>query len=95
MDDSSQKPSQNQTGVKPGEAPKPALNFLLLSAGSIFTSMIVAGFLVGYAMDVLFETTPFFLLMCGVLGFIGGIQKVHKLSSKLDPIPEKKQDKDE
>ncbi len=63
---------------------KPALNFLLLSAGSVFTSMIVAGFLVGYGFDVLLDTTPLFMLGCGVLGFIGGMLKIHKLLEKMD-----------
>lgn len=71
---------------KAGDAPSPAVNYLLMSAGSIFTSMIVAGFLVGYAIDQLFETTPIFLLLCGLLGFIGGGQKVMKLSSRLDQV---------
>jgi ATP synthase protein I len=83
---------------------KPALNFLLLSAGSVFTSMIVAGFLVGYALDMLFETTPIFMLFCGVLGFIGGILKIHKLLEKMDlmdvgvkssSVTESKKEKDE
>lgn len=90
MTESSQEPKK----TKAGDKPSPAVNFLLLSAGSIFTSMIVAGFLVGYAFDQLFETTPIFLLLCGLLGFIGGMQKVMKLSSRLDPAPkaEKKDD---
>lgn len=84
--------SDNKTSKK-NEAPSPALNYLLLSAGSIFTSMLIAGFLVGYALDELFDTKPIFLLSCAVLGFIGGIQKVHKLSSKLDNIqPTEKKD---
>lgn len=76
------------------QKPKPALNFLLLSAGSMFTSMIVAGFLVGYVFDQLLDTTPLFLLGCGVLGFIGGILKVHKLLGKMDLIdlPTKEQE---
>lgn len=64
--------------------PPAALNFLLMGAGSIFTSMLVAGFLVGYFLDHLFDTTPIFMMACGLLGFIGGMQKIHKLSSKLD-----------
>jgi len=63
---------------------KPALNFLLLGAGSMFTSMIVAGFIVGFAIDWWFETTPLFMLGCGVLGFVGGIMKVHKLLEKME-----------
>ena len=73
------------------QAPSPALNYLLLSAGSIFTSMLIAGFLVGYALDELFDTKPIFLLLCAVLGFIGGIQKVHKLTSRLDNLPSAEQ----
>lgn len=74
------------TNKKPSgqEPPKPALNFLLMGAGSIFTSMIVAGFIVGYVMDELFDTKPIFLLSCGLLGFIGGMQKISKLLSKMD-----------
>lgn len=76
-DDSSQKTvSKNK--------PKPALNFLLIGAGSMFTSMIVAGFLVGYMFDELFDTKPIFLLICGVMGFIGGILKIQKLLGKMD-----------
>ena len=82
------------TTRKAGEAPKPALNFLLMGAGSMFTATIVAGFLVGYVIDLLLETTPIFMMVCGVMGFIGGIQKVMKLSSKLDPQP-KKEPKDD
>lgn len=77
---------EEPTQVSAETAPKkhkPALNFLLLSAGSMFTSMIIAGFLVGYVMDLFFETTPLFLLSCGVLGFIGGMMKVHKLLGKM------------
>lgn len=74
------------TSVSAGTMPKkhkPALNFLLLSAGSMFTSMIIAGFLVGYVIDLLLGTMPIFLLSCGVLGFIGGMMKVHKLLEKM------------
>ena len=63
---------------------KPALNFLLLGAGSMFTSMIIAGFIVGFAIDWWFETTPLFMLGCGMLGFFGGIMKVNKLLEKMD-----------
>ncbi|KUJ73035.1 AtpZ/AtpI family protein [Thiomicrospira sp. WB1] len=67
---------------------KPALNFLLMGAGSMFTSMVIAGFIVGYILDELFDTLPVFLMLCGLLGFIGGILKVNKLLGKmslLDP----------
>ncbi|HHS99250.1 MAG TPA: AtpZ/AtpI family protein [Thiomicrospira sp.] len=78
------------------EAPGPAANFLLMSAGSIFTSMLIAGFIVGYMLDQIFDTTPIFFLSCAVLGFIGGIQKVHTLSKRLNYLPsdEKKESKE-
>ena len=82
------------TGKQP--PPKPALNFLLMGAGSMFTSMIVAGFLVGYALDEVFDTKPIFLLSCGLLGFIGGMQKIQRLLSKMDQLdPPKAKDASE
>jgi ATP synthase protein I len=52
---------------------------LLISVGSLLTSMIVAGFLLGYGVDVLLNTQPVFLLSFGLLGFVGGILKVYKI----------------
>ncbi len=84
------KPDTGQT--KP---PGAAANYLLISAGSIFTSMLIAGFVVGYMLDQIFDTTPLFFLGCAVLGFIGGIQKVHQLSKRLDPPPAKESEDDQ
>lgn len=58
-------------------------NLLLIGAGTMFTSMVIAGFLVGYWIDSLFDTQPFGLLACGVLGFIGGARKLHYLLIKM------------
>lgn len=52
---------------------------LLIGVGSILTSMIAAGFILGYAVDVWLETQPIFLLSFGLLGLIGGILKVYKM----------------
>jgi len=52
---------------------------LLISVGTILTSMVVAGFLLGYGLDVLFDTKPILMLILGVMGFVGGILKVYKL----------------
>ena len=52
---------------------------LLIGVGSILTSMVVAGFLLGYVTDLWLETQPIFLLSFGILGFIGGILKVYKM----------------
>lgn len=85
-----QDPSNDQ---KTKGAPGPAANYLMLSAGSMFTSMIVAGFLVGYVLDEIFETRPILMLLCALLGFIGGIQKVIRVTQRLDHYePEKKDD---
>ncbi|MDR9498744.1 MAG: AtpZ/AtpI family protein [Hydrogenovibrio sp.] len=69
---------------------KPALNFLLMGAGSMFTSMVIAGFVVGYILDALFDTLPVFLMICGLLGFIGGLLKVNKLLGKMDLLDPQK-----
>lgn len=45
----------------------------------MLTSMVVSGFLLGYAMDVWIETKPIFMVLFGGLGFIGGFIKVYKL----------------
>jgi len=54
---------------------------LLISVGSMLTSMVVAGFLLGYGVDVMFDTQPIFMLIFGLLGFVGGILKVYKILS--------------
>ncbi len=59
------------------ESKKPGL--LLIGAGQILTSMIVSGFLLGYLLDIYFETQPIFILILGGLGFIGGFLKVYRL----------------
>ena len=65
--------------AKSRDAKGPGL--LLISVGSLLTSMIVAGFLLGYGVDVLLETQPVFMLSFGLLGFIGGILKAYKILS--------------
>jgi ATP synthase protein I len=52
---------------------------LLISVGTMLTSMVIAGFLLGYGLDVWFDTKPILMLILGVMGFVGGILKVYKL----------------
>ena len=52
---------------------------LLIGVGTMLTSIIAAGFLMGYFLDKWFETQPIFMLLLGGLGFIGGFIKVYKL----------------
>ncbi len=59
-------------------------NFLLVGAGTMFTAMVISGFLVGYVFDELLGTRPFGMLFCGLLGMIGGMMNVHKVSTQMD-----------
>lgn len=61
--------------VKNNKGPR----LLLIGVGSILTSIIVAGFILGYAIDVWLETQPLFMLSVGLLGIVGGILKVYRL----------------
>jgi ATP synthase protein I len=54
-------------------------SLLLVGVGSMLTSMAVAGFLLGYAVDAWLETKPIFMLVFGALGLVGGFLKVYKL----------------
>jgi ATP synthase protein I len=56
----------------------------LIGVGSILTSIIVSGFILGYAVDVWLETQPVFMLSFGLLGIAGGILKVYKLLANPD-----------
>ncbi|NOZ53345.1 MAG: AtpZ/AtpI family protein [Gammaproteobacteria bacterium] len=57
---------------------------LLISAGSQLTSMVVAGFLLGYGVDVLLKTQPIFFLSFGMLGLVGGTLKIYRILSDPD-----------
>lgn len=87
--------NKTKSDTEQAKPPGAAANYLLISAGSIFTSMLIAGFIVGYMLDQLFGTTPLFFLGCAVLGFIGGLQKIHQLTKRLDPSPQDKESEDD
>ncbi|HIO93456.1 MAG TPA: AtpZ/AtpI family protein [Leucothrix mucor] len=52
---------------------------LHIGAGNIFASMIISGLMLGYFVDQWLETTPIFMLIFGVLGFLGGMKRIHAL----------------
>ena len=83
-------PNKKNSTSKHIIAPSPVANYLLIGAGSMFTATVIAGFIVGYALDYIFGTMPIFFLACGVLGFIGGAQKVRLLTRRLDQQATKK-----
>lgn len=55
---------------------------MLIGVGTILSSMVIAGFLLGYAVDKWLDSQPIFILLFGGLGFVGGILKVYTLLSK-------------
>ena len=54
----------------------------LIGVGTLLTSMVLAGFLLGYVLDNWLDTSPLFMLVLGCLGFVGGILRVYKLLSE-------------
>ena len=51
-------------------------NLLMVGVGNMLASTIIAGFILGYFTDYLFDTIPLFLLLFGLLGFVGGMMRV-------------------
>jgi len=45
----------------------------------MLTSMVIAGLILGFLVDWWFGTTPIFMFLFCVLGFVGGMLKVYKL----------------
>lgn len=62
---------------------KSSPNFLLMGVGTMLTSMIAAGFILGYLVDLWLDTQPAFLLVMGFLGFVGGIIKVYEMMTSM------------
>ena len=58
---------------------KKSTGWLLIGVGTNLTSMIVAGFVLGYGLDYLIDTTPLFMILFGILGFVGGIIKAYEM----------------
>lgn len=52
---------------------------LLIGVGTYLTASIAAGFILGYGLDWLIDTKPLFMMIFGILGFIGGILKAYKM----------------
>ncbi|MBI1195609.1 MAG: hypothetical protein GC138_07175 [Gammaproteobacteria bacterium] len=60
----------------------PAEKLVFIGVGTMLTSMIISGFLLGYFTDMWLDTRPFFMLVFGCLGMIGGFLKVYRLLSR-------------
>lgn len=59
----------------------------LIGVGSILTSMVLAGLILGYGLDVWLDTLPLFMFVLGCLGFVGGLLKAYKLLSQPESKP--------
>ena len=55
---------------------------LLIGVGTHLAAMITVGFMLGFGLDYLVGTTPIFMLLFGLMGFVGGIIKAHKLLTR-------------
>jgi len=62
--------------------PDASLPLVLVGVGTMLTSMSVVGFVLGWAVDHWLETSPWFMLGLGMLGFVGGFLKVYKMLVK-------------
>ena len=57
--------------------------WLLAGVGTQLSASVIAGFGLGFATDVFFETKPIFMMAFGLLGFVGGLMRVYQLLSKV------------
>lgn len=64
-------------------SPARGSGWVLIGVGTMLTSMIGAGFLLGYGVDRWLDSQPIFMVLFGALGLVGGILKVYKLLSRL------------
>ena len=51
---------------------------LQVGAGNMFASSVIAGLVIGFALDAWLDTAPIFMLIVGALGFIGGMRNARK-----------------
>ena len=64
------------------EKNKHSAGVLMIGVGTHLTAMIAAGFLLGFGLDHLIDTKPVFMMLFGVLGFVGGIIKACQLLTR-------------
>ena len=51
---------------------------LQVGAGNMFASSVIAGLVIGFALDSWLDTAPIFMLIVGALGFVGGMRNARK-----------------
>ena len=55
---------------------------LLAGVGTHLSVMVMVGFAFGFGLDYLIDTTPVFMLIFGILGFVGGILRAIELLNR-------------
>ncbi len=58
-------------------------DILLMGSGTILTSMILSGLLLGYLADYWLDSRPLFMLVCAGLGAVGGFLRIYNLLSRI------------
>ena len=64
---------------EPAQVSKKSPRLILLGVGTILTSMVLSGFLLGYWVDSWLDTKPVFMLLFAGLGFVGAAIRLCKL----------------
>ena len=55
---------------------------LLAGVGTHLAAMVIVGFALGFGLDYLIDTQPVFMLIFGILGFVGGILRAIDLLNR-------------
>ncbi len=64
---------------------------MLFRLGTDFIASIVTGFLIGYWIDKWLQTTPFFLILFIILGFLAGCRTIFKAMTSQPPDHKKEE----
>lgn len=55
---------------------------LLAGMGTHLAAMVIVGFALGFGLDYLIDTAPVFMMIFGILGFVGGILRAIEMLSR-------------
>jgi len=55
---------------------------LLAGVGTHLAAMVIVGFALGFGLDYLIDTKPVFMLIFGILGFVGGILRACEMINR-------------
>ena len=50
--------------------------------GTHLAAMVIVGFALGFGLDYLIDTAPVFMMIFGILGFVGGILRAIEMLSR-------------